>query len=99
MRADFQDFENRTGLPSRGTREDLESLKARYFTTEPFNYGGQQRRIEQMQKEVDGRGYIWKRQIPAGDVSDTVLFEIHLEATSTGIKHYETTSNLESAAA
>lgn len=81
LREDLADFEERTGLPARGTRKELEAIdpRMRYLTTEAFDNNGQSTRMEQIQYGRKGNSYLWKRMIPAKDLSDRKKFQIHLE--------------------
>lgn len=81
------DFETRTSLPSRASKEDLARLGARYLTTEPFNLKGKIVRYEQMQYQNGAKAYMWKRIVPHENPNGE-LFQIHLEISSEKAVNY-----------
>ena len=83
LEKELQDFERRTGFPKSGTRQELESIGARYLSTEPFNLGEETMKREQMEYESKDKKRVcmWKRTIPAKTNPTNIYFKIHYEST------------------
>ncbi len=81
-----KEFEKRSGLPSKASRETLEEIGGRYFSTEPFELNGETTIYEQIQLGNSSGEYMWKRlaSTNAGN------FEIHLEITPKNTNRHKT---------
>ena len=93
-REDLIDFERRSRLPARASREVLESLGARYLRTDTFELTDKTKaQYQQMQLQRAGPEgtwmYMWKRLGPESEI-DQREFEIHLEILPDGFKRYQT---------
>jgi hypothetical protein len=82
-----KEFEERNGLPSNASRETLENLGGRYFSTEPFELNGETKRYEQIQLGNSSGSYMWKRLNEVGEVGN---FEIHFEITPDNTRIHKT---------
>jgi len=80
------EFEERSGLPSEASREILEQIGGRYFSTEPFELQGKTIRYEQIQLGNSSGEYMWKRLSSEGEGD----FQIHLEITPNNTRRHRT---------
>ena len=85
-----KEFEERSGLPSKASRETLEEIGGRHFSTELFELNGLISRYEQMQfGNKNGDVYMWKK-ISSCKADEKKDFEIHLEVNDSGNTHFKT---------
>lgn len=88
-RQDFKDFEIRSGLSARATKEELESIGGRYFVGAGFEKDGIRMVVNQIQYQDSGFMYVWKRIGLERDIGEKI-FEIHLEIKPDGYNYYPT---------
>ena len=93
IRLEFIEFEKRSGLPARTTKEVLQGLGARCFLGESYQQYGSHNQVQQMQYQRGENLYLWKRTGSIENINEKT-FEIHLEVGPNGYKYFPTAEEI-----